>query len=76
MNMYLEHGLEYTKKFDDMLVRVSIVPHGGIYLAIVTAIMDDVMVIEAKIRIEEEDVSLHRAETLAVWASKFTAFTR
>lgn len=66
-NMYLEHGLEFTKKFEDTLVKVNIIPHGseGLYLAKTTAVRNNRLIIESKIMIDEEHVNLAQAEAIA-----------
>lgn len=74
MNMYLEHGLEYTKKFDETIVRVKILPLGLKYDGIVTAMREGKIVLEARIWLEEDDVSLQMAEAIAEWASSPTTF--
>ena len=74
--MYLEHGLEFTKKFEDTLVKVNIVPHGseGLYLAKATAVRNDRLVIESKIMLDEESVNLTQAESIAMLTAQYRHF--
>lgn len=72
VNLYLDHELVFTKKFNDNViarVRVRKTVEND-FAAYVTVLQDNVMVTKAKVRLEPQDVSLSAAETIALWASK------
>ena len=65
--MYLEHGLEFTKKFEDTLVKVNIMPYGneGLYMAKSTAVRNNRLIVESTVMLDEENVNLTQAESIA-----------
>lgn len=79
-NLYMDTGLEFTKKFENsnQLVKVKMHKAAGDFIAKITVVHDNIMTTKITIRLEPQDVNLSVAETLALWAANapFASSTR
>ena len=77
-NLYIDSGLEFTKKFEDpeRLARVKLRKRHDVrrdgnpgYEVKVTIMQDNRMTVMTTVRLEDRDVTLSAAESIAHWAA-------